>query len=198
MAKKDVPDFVRKIRSESVSIDDAVKGILEENGIIQPPINVITIAASMGIKVFTVEFTDPNVKGAIADFKSPMPQFNGEQRIIAVDKKSYATRKIFTIAHEIGHYVMHCGESNDFFERDVYESNEEKKDLEDNRTSIEKDADKFAACLVMPRDMFIDFVENSPYYKIRDKQNLVQEICKKFIVAEKAAKKRLKEVGMDF
>lgn len=198
MAKKDVPEFVRRIRSESGSIDDAVKEILKENGIIEPPINVIKIADSMGIKVFTVEFTDPNVKGAIADFKSPMPQFKNEKRIIAVDKNSYATRKIFTIAHEIGHYVMHCGESNDFFERDVYESNEDKKASEDNRTSIEKDADKFAACLVMPRDMVIDFVENSLYYKIRDKQNLVQEICKKFIVAEKAAKKRLKEVGMDF
>ena len=198
MPKKEVPDFVKKIREQSGSIDDAVKVILTKNGVMEPPINVIKIADSMGIKVFSVEFTDPNVKGAIADFKSPMPQFNGEQRIIAVDKKSYATRKIFTIAHEIGHFVMHCGESNDFFERDVYESNEEKKNSEDNRNSIEKDADKFAASLVMPKDMFIDFVENSPYYIIRDKQNLVQEICKKFIVAEKAAKKRLKEVGMDF
>lgn len=197
MPKKEVPDFVKKIREQSDSIDDAVKVILAKNGVTKPPINVVKIAASMGIKVFSVEFTDPNVKGAIADFKSPMPQFNGEQRIIAVDKKSYATRKIFTIAHEIGHFVMHCGESNDFFERDVYDSDEDMVD-EDVRNKIERDADKFAACLLLPKDMFINFVENSPYYIIRDKQNLVQEICKKFIVAEKAAKKRLKEVGMDF
>lgn len=192
MPKKEVPDFVKRIREQSGSIDDAVKVILEKNGVTKPPINVVKIAASMGIKVFSVEFIEPNVKGAIADFKSPMPQFNGEQRIIAVDKKSYATRKIFTIAHEIGHFVMHCGEKNDFYERDVYDSDE------DVRTQIERDADKFAACLLMPKDMFIDFVENSPYYVIRDKQNLVQEICKRFIVAEKAAKIRLKEVGMDF
>lgn len=192
MAKKVVPEFVKKIRSESVSIDDAVVKILDENNITEPPINVVKIAGSMGFKVFTVEFTDKKVMGAIADFESPLKQFDNEQRVIAVDKNSYATRKIFTIAHEIGHFVMHCGESNDFFERDLYDT---EKDM---RTPIEKDADKFAACLLMPKDMFINFVENSPYYIIRDKQNLVQEICKKFIVAEKAAKKRLKEVGMDF
>ena len=193
MEKKAVPEFVKKIRNESVSIDDAVKRILEENRIYEPPINVIKIAVGMGFKVFTVEFTDPNVKGAIADFKSPIKQFGNEQRVIAVDKNSYATRKIFTIAHEIGHFVMHCGESNDFFERDVYDSPEK-----DMRTQVEKDADKFAACLLLPKDMFMDFVANSPYYKTRDKESLLQEICKKFIVSNTTAQLRLEEVGMDF
>lgn len=192
MTKKVVPEFIKKIRSESVSIDDAVVRILEENNITEPPINVVKIAGSMGFRVFTVEFTDNKVMGAIADFKSPLKQFDNEQRVIAVDKNSYATRKIFTIAHEIGHFVMHCGESNDFFERDLYDT---EKDM---RTPIEKDADKFAACLLMPKDMFMGFVANSPYYKTRDKENLLQEICKKFIVSKTAAQLRLREVGMDF
>lgn len=193
MVKKEVPKFVWEIRKESTSFDDAVTRILEENHIAEPPVNVIKVAASMGIKVFTVEFADREVRGAIADFKSPLPQFKNEKRIIAVDKNDYATRRIFTIAHEIGHFVLHCGENNDFYERDVYEDSKE-----DKRTQIEKDADFFAACLLMPKDMFKNFVANSPYYKTRDKENLVLDICKKFIVAKEAASKRLTEVGMDF
>lgn len=193
MAKKTVPEFVKKIRHESASIDDAVEKILKENNIIDPPINVVKIAVGMGFKVFTVEFTDKNVMGAIADFKSPIPQFGNEKRVIAVDKNSYATRKIFTIAHEIGHFVMHCGESNDFFERDVYNNPEN-----DMRVQIEREADKFAACLLLPKEMFKDFVANSPYYKARDKEALIQDICKKYIVSPKTVKLRLEEVGMDF
>ncbi len=193
MAKKAVPGFVRKIREECVSIDDAVVRILEQNKITKPPINVIQIAISMGFKVFAVEFADRNIVGAIADFKTPIKQLDNEKRVIAIDKNSYATRKIFTIAHEIGHFVMHCGENNDFFERDVYD--DRKIDM---RTQIEKDADKFAACLLLPKEMFKDFVANSPYYKMRSKENLIREICMKFLVSYKTAAMRLKEVGMDF
>lgn len=194
MPKLAIPAYVEEIREKCTSIDDAVEIILEANKITAPPINVVKIANDMKFKVYSVDFKDENVVGIIVDSEKPLERFDNHQRVIAIDRRSYTTRTLFTIAHEIGHFVMHCGDMDDFFQRDVYgDSNSI-----DKRSPMEKKADKFAACLLLPKKMFIDFVLNCPFYKAADEKKLIQAIQKTFIVSETTAFLRLKEVDLNY
>lgn len=187
-----VPEYVEKIRRECSSIDEAVERILEENNITQPPINVMKIASSMGISLFEANFKDPNVVGIIVDAKEKIKPYNC-QRFIATDVNSYPTRRLFTIAHEIGHFVMHCSRENDYFERDHYDD-----ELNDFRDEVEKTADKFAASLLLPAEMFKQFVLKSSAYEHGNKEQLIKDIQKKFLVSYKTAALRLQETNLDW
>ena len=64
-------------------------------------------------------------------------------------------RYTFTIAHEIGHHVLHKELYDELIsDRSQILCREEKK-----KPLIEQQADRFAACLMMPRRMLVDEVE---------------------------------------
>lgn len=66
-----------------------------------------------------------------------------ETKTIFVNDDYPATRNLFTIAHEIGHYVLHDGAQNRFDQYHRYTPEELKK---------EKEANEFAGKLLMPQD----------------------------------------------
>ena len=63
------------------------------------PVDVIGLANALGIEVYEEEFDNNAVSGYISK------DDNGY--FICVNKMHPATRKQFTIAHEIGHFVLH-------------------------------------------------------------------------------------------
>jgi Zn-dependent peptidase ImmA (M78 family) len=102
----------------------------------EPPVDPIDIAKQMGIHVKMVTFDRNDVSG----------MYNYEQRTIYVNNNEIPTRKLFTVAHELGHAIMH----------DEYVRSKDYKIL--LRSSYDKDlveceADAFAANLMMPRFM---------------------------------------------
>ncbi|MCW1753049.1 ImmA/IrrE family metallo-endopeptidase [Rhizobium acaciae] len=78
---------------------------------------------------------------------------------ILYDKGQPVTRRAFTVAHEFGHYVLHRGlvEEDERFEGGIYcdENSVDRRAGE----GIEKEADQFAAALLMP---FHDFRKQIP------------------------------------
>jgi len=68
-----------------------------------------------------------------------------ETKTIFVNDDYPATRNLFTIAHEIGHYVLHDGSNNRFDQYHKYTSEELKK---------EQEANEFAGKLLMPQNKF--------------------------------------------
>lgn len=73
--------------------------------------------------------------------------------IIFTNSSSRLSREIFTLAHEIGHIVLHFSSNNSFIDNDVTIA---EKSVDEK----EKEANYFAACLLMPSDVvekFIDF-----------------------------------------
>jgi Zn-dependent peptidase ImmA (M78 family) len=80
---------------------------------------------------------------------------NGDSFAIILEKQKPSKRKWFSIAHEVGHLVLHMGfllnkrlwdESDKFTDSVYYRS---------GHTEEEREADEFAAALLMPKDEFL-------------------------------------------
>lgn len=120
------------------------KKMLEINYIKQPPVDVIEIAENLGIDLRYINFGEKynQVAGYISVLQN--------KKTISVNKDDSRNRQSFTIAHEIGHLVLHEAELKD------------KPDIsillrmpiggfEHDR--LEKEANCFAANLLVPREM---------------------------------------------
>ncbi|WP_353718198.1 ImmA/IrrE family metallo-endopeptidase [Dyadobacter sp. 676] len=131
------PDYHRA-KGEAISL-------LQKFGLEKPPVNPMEIAQRLGAKVSFVEFEKKlnNISG-FYDF---------EEDTIFVNMDEYPLRQTFTIAHELGHRILHAewAKSSDY------------KVLlrEDTGTtdSKEAEANTFAANLLVPRFMLDKYWE---------------------------------------
>lgn len=140
---------------------EAARQILDDLGYKNPPINPLDIAKKYGIDVSFVSFpNNPNVSG----FYDP------SEKKIYVNAEEGTRRQAFTIAHELGHAILHqeWAKSNEYrvLMRDTGAGKEDPK---------EKEANTFAAHLLVPREMLIRFIENMS----------IKELSDMFVVSEK-------------
>ncbi|HWK03751.1 MAG TPA: XRE family transcriptional regulator [Puia sp.] len=104
-------------------------------GLDQEPVdNLVTIVEKLGIAVLFLDVASDKFSGLTlqTDINAP---------IIVVNKNMPNDHKKFTIAHELGHLIMHIPFSED---SEFYDSLD---DLE----AVEKQADTFAGAFLMPR-----------------------------------------------
>ena len=72
--------------------------------------------------------------------------------IVFTNTSSRLSREIFTLAHEIGHVILHMGSNVSFIDDSVT--------ISDRSTDeMEKEANYFAACLLMPEDRVREFLD---------------------------------------
>jgi Zn-dependent peptidase ImmA (M78 family) len=112
------------------------------------PVPVLEIAGEMGIGVFSVNFSDDkdnNILGMIE-------KIDNDSFEIFVNKKNTKDEEIFTIAHEIGHFVKHQDYFGDGFIVD-YKTMHHSKNHTDKTTAEtkrENEANNFAINLLFP------------------------------------------------
>lgn len=83
--------------------------------------------------------------------------YDHKTNTITVNDEQPATRNLFTIAHELGHYILHKGTNNRYDKYHRYTPEEIKREFE---------ANDFAAKLLMPVNKFVAiFNEKSGYLK---------------------------------
>jgi Zn-dependent peptidase ImmA (M78 family) len=144
--------------------------LLSEAGIVEPPVNPIKIAKDLvGVKVDFVTFTpeEQNISGF----------YDAEGNVIFVNSEEYPLRQTFTIAHELGHKVLH----EDWAKSSEYKvllRNPDESSVLDFR---EQEANAFAANLLMPRFMMDRYWEKLS----------VSELSQLFAVSVPAVKARL-------
>ncbi|WP_218147700.1 ImmA/IrrE family metallo-endopeptidase [Dyadobacter sp. SG02] len=119
--------------------------LLHQYGLEKPPVNPMDIAKDLGVKVSFVEFEkDLNNISGFYDF---------EEDTIYVNKNEYPLRKTFTIAHELGHRILHAewAKSSDYkvLMRGDVRTDDPK----------EAEANAFAANLLVPRFMLNKYWE---------------------------------------
>lgn len=123
------------------------------------PVDVHGIAKDLGINVLYAQLGD-NISGAIK--KDEM--FGGSSGyLILVNQAHHPNRQRFTIAHELAHYILH----KDFIGDGVKDDALYRGGLSN---VFEKQADKLAADILMPRRLVKELIDKSQNVEIAAQQ----------------------------
>ena len=151
-----------------MEIRSRVKSMLEKLNITEAPIPVEDVTKLFSLKVkYYPKFPD-SISGTIIKEEN--------LNVIGVNKNHPKVRQRFTIAHELGHYIM---------------GHDEKTNLDDSfdkNTDKEREANKFAGELLMPYDLLKSNIE-------KDNHD-IPILAKKYEVSEQAMSIRLLETGL--
>ncbi|MEH0166717.1 ImmA/IrrE family metallo-endopeptidase [Roseateles microcysteis] len=137
-------------------IERRAQQVLRSASALTIPVDLEKVLASLNVRVHDEDMDDETAGVLIV---------KGEQRHILVNKDHPMNRKRFTIAHELGHLVLHDDEANGdalgqrmFIDRQIRvyqrvgEASSAVYQQEGSLTTIqqEREANAFAACLLMP------------------------------------------------
>ncbi len=161
--------------------------LLESLKVRSAPVDVNGIAAAVGLKIIYENFTD-DISGLLITRDS--------KGVIGVHSKHALVRQRFTIAHEIGHFVLrHHSESGDHVHVD-----EGWKTTARNERSAkgidphEIEANRFAAALLMPEDLLRTKVNEFRHKSLSEGDVFALAQC--FKVSEQAMTLRLRNLGL--
>ena len=103
------------------------------------PVDVEKVAKDSGLEILEIQFPQKEVAGA----------YNKNEKRIYVAENDYFPRQLFTIAHELGHFFLHKDKKEEVFLR----TDALRVGIEGNeKAQEEKEADWFAASLLMPKE----------------------------------------------
>jgi Zn-dependent peptidase ImmA (M78 family) len=140
------------------------------------PVNLYYLSDKLNATIEEIEMSK-KVLGVRQKFKEGI--YNGRYLII-VNKLQNLGRKRFTIAHEIGHIILNHNLPNSFLDSMIGCN---KKYL----LQYERQANVFAAELLMPKDIFKDMYFNRG---IKD----INKLTKTFSVSKQAIEIRIEEI----
>lgn len=168
------------------SIQNLVDGILDFNVLRKPPIELIGDIMKKRNIVF--EERDEND----SEFCGIYIELN-DTKIIFVNSNMYEPRKNFTIAHELGHHYLCHGLTDGAIICDKSALDASNKE----RPEAEKEADYFASCLLMPKDLIMqkrkDFETRNKNYS---DDALIDYLKDFFKVSKEALRYRLIELNI--
>jgi len=164
------------------NIEQKTNYLLESTKYSSGEVDVLTIAQSLGfIGGLAKLFSNSNGFILIDHSEKQIYRIIGisVDKVIGVNVHLDLQTKRFVIAHEIGHYLLHCY-SNFFARREsLYQVSRE-----------ETEADFFASCLLMPQKQFIQ-----RYNELKDKElskeDMITLLQKSFNVPEDKIKQRI-------
>jgi Zn-dependent peptidase ImmA (M78 family) len=169
-------------------IENKAKKLLLENNITEPPVPVEMIAMNIGAKILLEPFEgDDDISG--------MLYRDGQHTIIGINSAHFPTRQRFSIAHEIGHFVLH--------KKQLFIDKVIRVDFRNSLSSqaLNKEeiaANAFAAELLMPRDLIIQELKrlfsNKNYSPSKDE--LIKDLADIFNVSQQAMEYRLNNLGI--
>lgn len=114
---------------------------------------------------------EPNQSGSF--------KFANNKWIIGVNKNHHKNRQKFTLAHELGHYILHREKNIDIVDTTFFRNNE--------TDSIEYMANEFAAKLLMPKEKVEELISQG----IKN----IGDLAEKFEVSASAMKYRILSLG---
>lgn len=148
--------------------------LLTKHDVKDPPINVNELAAKLDVKIQHQDDFPDTLSAALMR--------SGDSAVVAVNGRHHEHRIRFSIAHELGHLLLHR-DSGGYYDK----RHQISVDLR-NQTSVEGwnvkeiEANRFAAELLMPRRMVLAELEHI---------QIASELAKIFQVSEEAMTHRL-------
>lgn len=190
--REDYKKFLEDIRKKPHSIEDMpdrAKDVLEFFQIddFSSGVPIVRILTNLGFGIFQSNLEPSGLSAYIA----VSPKFEsvyGASKITCVNSNDNGGHKRFALAHELGHYLFDFDDNKTLNYYNTYFV-----DKDDDNPS-EKRVNKFAANLLMPKNMFLD--KYNEYKKLQSKADIVNALSKYFIVSSTAILKRFCELGI--
>ena len=164
----------RLIKPDYKAAEQAATSLLNQAGLYKPPVNPLEIATLLDVQVRFVRFS--------GESEGVSGLFDFRENKILVNSDDPGNRQTFTIAHELGHKVLHtpwaASDQYKVLWRDLRNQSNDRR---------EKEANVFAACLLMPREMMRSYRGMS-----------AGQLSKLFAVSEEFASNRLRNLSRGF
>lgn len=166
---------------------DRARQLIADQQISQPPVQVEAIAEALGFEIARHRFDGPESGFALRD---------GLRSIIGVNIQTSHRRQRFTIAHELGHMLMHEGRQLTVDQAVL------RIDLRNEVSSMATDsqeieANTFAATLLMPEEIVFDYatilLRSKPDIS---RDDLITNLARSFDVSVEAMGYRLISLGI--
>lgn len=148
------------------------------------PVNINQIIKEEGVELVNYTF-DEDISGVLV--------LNGSQSTIGVNQSHSEVRKRFTMAHELGHYILHRDQgSSMFMDKVLYRKASNNYSPKDGK--MEREANFFAANLLMPEAAIHSFIDRNhiDFYEDSD----IQDMATEFGVSSSAMTYRLINLGL--
>lgn len=169
-----------KIRRQAIR--KLAQSLLHDPQFNSPPVPVEKIAEALGLRIQLEPF-EGDISGCTVR--------QGEKAVVGVNSLHHPNRQRFTIAHEIGHFLLHKGEEIIVDRGFRINFRDDESGKAENPEEIE--ANIFAAELLMPRT----FLRNDLKDKSVDIEDdaLMYELAAKYRVSAQALSYRLLNLG---
>ncbi|MBL9170653.1 MAG: ImmA/IrrE family metallo-endopeptidase [Verrucomicrobiales bacterium] len=158
--------------------------LLQQCGVVAAPVDVEKIAAELGIAVRRTP-TDDDISGFL------LHQTDSEV-VIGVNTLHHPNRQRFTIAHELGHYVLHQYDEV-HVDRAVVRLRSGESSSGENPDEVE--ANRFAAELLMPENFIRLELSKMTFVDFSDERRM-QQFAKQFGVSVQAMSRRIVDLGI--
>jgi Zn-dependent peptidase ImmA (M78 family) len=159
---------------------------LQRHGLYSIPVNPVVVASKLGVRPLHAVFSEAKYSGLTAK--------RGDDVQVLIRQGDSLVRKRFTIAHELGHVVLHLRAADQEFidtEADLFRTSDEASDDWTPERRQEWEANVFAAELLMPADLV-----RSTWASLPESGRTVAALARFFQVSETAMAIRLQELGV--
>lgn len=164
-------------------IETLASSILSELNITSAPVDIKEIAKQKGITIKPYD---------LGESVSGMLFIKNGEGIISYNPSESMVRQRFTMAHELGHFLLHKKTQDVFVDKQfqVHFRNENSSTGQDNQ---ELEANAFAAAILMPKELLMEEIKKH-HFDLGD-ESAMKELAKLFSVSLQAMTFRMVNLG---
>ena len=160
--------------------------LLVRNQIAAPSVPVDTIAECLNVRIIYQEYEEDGISGFF--YNSP------KEPLIGVNKQHAVTRARFTIAHELGHFLLHSYTSGNVHVDRSFKIKLRSEESSQGTNTEEIEANTFAAELLMPLKFLKSDLAATDAFDFED-DRLLKKLAGQYRVSPQAMYFRLARLG---
>jgi Zn-dependent peptidase ImmA (M78 family) len=150
-------------------------------------IDVDEIAEKLGLQVSAHDLGS-NVSGVLYIDKG--------KGVIGYNKSESEVRRRFTVAHEIGHFILHRLDNEIFVDKKEFKVLYRDNSSATGEIKQEREANAFAAALLMPRERVIQELQKMTFDLGDDKEDVINKLSETFKVSSQAMMFRISNLKL--
>lgn len=162
-------------------------------------IDIAALCRKFDIEVYKNKTLPDNVSGRIFAYGTTEKLYSKQVVIINNGNESFEHRR-FVTAHELGHFLFDCCGNTKYDSRNLLFDRSYQHPSSQHTTLEEKRADRFAAQLLMPKNLFrIQYVKEaqSELGKLLGREYVIDQLAKFFQVKNTSVERRIHELLED-